>query len=163
MTIELDIDVAPLKAAADVLTGADELVGRIAEGFVEDVAAEAERNVRRRAGRHRVTGAMESHIRSAELGDGITARARVIVDDRIAAIIVRGSAAHVISPTRGKVLTLTGRGAVSFARRVKHPGTVADPFVELAFDDTISAAESEADSAGERLAGGLADELTRRA
>lgn len=163
MTIAYDIDVSELEHAAAVLADASELVADVAERWVDDVGADAEANVRRRAGRHRVTGAMESHIRSSSLGDGISAQAIVRVDDRIAALIVRGTAAHTIEPRAGKVLSLAARGAVSFARRVRHPGTEPDPFVARALDDTADGADTATIEAGDQLAGELADELTRRA
>lgn len=161
--IDYELDASALRRAADVLEDATpELVDDAAEAFVRDAGDVAERAVKRRAGRHRVTGAMEARITGAVSGDGVRAEARVVASDRIAALIVHGTAAHVIEPLHGRALRLASP-AQTFARRVHHPGTLADPFVAEAFAETIDAAEPMTDDAGDRLAGGLADELKRRA
>lgn len=160
--IEFEVDTSPLRRAADVLEDAGaELVADAAEQIIRDAGQVAERAVRSRAGRHRVTGAMAARIEGTIGGDGVRAEARVRADDRIAALIIRGTRPHSIA-ARGGALRLSGP-VRRFAHRVEHPGTPPDPFVAEAFAETIDAAVDIIDDAGDGLAAELAAELSRRA
>lgn len=159
----LDIDTRDLVAAAAALERFDELAGDVAAPTLDDAGGQALEAVRSRAGRHRVTGRMQSQIRLERTGDGIRHEVTVRAGGPMARIVAGGSVAHEIKPIRARALALHGAVRHPFAARIRHPGTHADPFVERALDDAIPEIDRTVDSAADRLAGQLADTMTRRA
>ncbi len=60
---------------------------------------------------------------------------RLESDREYARFVSEGTAPHEIRPRNKKVLRFSVAGNTVYARRVRHPGTRANPYVDTAFDD----------------------------
>lgn len=155
------MDGSAFRDASRRLADVGELVDAAAGDVVDDFAAAALDNVRRRRARHRVTGKGERMIGIRATGSGSGRVARVHAAGKVAAILAGGSRAHVIKPVAGRALQLVGTSR-GFAAAVRHPGTRADPFVEKGIDDTRADTESITDAAADELAVDVARKIGRR-
>lgn len=157
-----DIDAREFTRAADGLEFADDIADVVLAETLDDLGADALTEVRRRAGRHVRTGRMVDQVTERSTGSGIGTIVRVHAGGSIVPIIVGGSRAHDIAPVRSRALAIGSRagGSVrSFAARVHHPGTRADPFVADAGDQTADLADRELAIAGDAIAGRIADTI----
>ena len=93
------------------------------------VAGPLETELRRTSPRR--TGRMASQTRVTPAGPY---RLRATVNTPYASYVRSGTAPHVIRPVRGKALTFIWHGRRVFFSRVRHPGTLARPWLALAFD-----------------------------
>lgn len=64
-------------------------------------------------------------------GDAVVAR---VVIGGAGALLLGGTRAHVIEPNRARALRFVVNGQVVFAKRVYHPGTRPDPYVNRALN-----------------------------
>lgn len=87
------------------------------------------------------TGALRNSIESSPAvanGSGAAGDLRVTAEH--ATYVSEGTRPHVIEPRRARALRWEEAGQVRFARRVQHPGTKPDLFLEVAkieIDDTL--------------------------
>jgi len=160
MTGQLDAD-AFADAAARLRSVGDKTIGQAAELVVDDMAGAVLANVRRRRGRHRVTGKGERLVTVKATGSGDGRVARVHAGGRIAHLIIGGTRAHPIRPIRARALAFVGP-ARGFAASVRHPGTRPDPFVARGVDDSRAEVATITDTAGDELAAELAHDIGRR-
>jgi len=115
-----------------------------AERVVEALRAEAPRGVRTEANRADPHMADSITYRIRSLGPG-RAQAQIIAEGPHADLIplvVEGSPPHVIRSRRGRALAFEwpnapfGTGGIYFFRKVNHPGTRPNPFIERAWQRT---------------------------
>jgi hypothetical protein len=156
-----ELDATAFHEAERRIRRVDELVEGMAEVAIDDMAAVALANVRRRRGRHRVTGKGERLVRLQSTGSGDGRRARIHAGGRVAHLIAGGTRAHVIRPVAARALAIGGVGR-GFAAAVRHPGTRADPFVAKGIEDSRGAVAAITDTAGDELAVDVAHKIGRR-
>lgn len=160
-----DIDTRDLRRAADGLELADDIAGDAIADVLDEIGAVAMAAAKRGASRHRRTGRMIDQITLRETGDAFGTVVTVHAGGSIAPIIIGGSRPHTIEPIRSRALAIGSRagGPVErFAERVRHPGTLGDPFLDRAMDVSLDRADQELATAADQVAGELADEITRR-
>lgn len=128
------------------------------DGFVrdaEEALAISLRDVQERArAEHRFTtrtGLAERSIRTAEARKGQTLFGTVYTALDYGVYLHEGTRPHVIEPRRKKALRWTDGGRFVFARRVKHPGTKADPYIYDALDAEEPVIVSRFEALAERM------------
>lgn len=156
-----ELDGSAFRDASRRLRDVGDLVDATAGDVVDDFAAAALDNVRRRRARHRVTGKGERMIGIRTVGSGATRVARVHASGKVAAIIAGGSRAHAIRPVAARALQMPGTSR-GFAAAVRHPGTQPDPFVAKGIADTRPELESITDAAADELAVAVTRKIGRR-
>ena len=75
--------------------------------------------------------------RSIQLGRVTAREANIKAGANYSAYVEYGTRAHVIEPRNKSVLRWKDGGKVRFARRVRHPGTKAQPFMIPGFEAAI--------------------------
>lgn len=94
----------------------------------------------RGAGRHSKTGALFQSVYNRKVQDG-----RAVGHDTgrapHAKFVLFGTRPHVIRPKTKKALRWAGPGGFVFAKRVNHPGSKADPYLETARDKALAGFE----------------------
>lgn len=77
-------------------------------------------------------GRLRDSIYLSRKSSGQGLEARIMSSAPYAKYVEYGTAAHIIEPRSALALHWSGKGSDVFARRVNHPGTKANPFVQQA-------------------------------
>ena len=81
------------------------------------------------------TGALYRSIGYKVASNGYSSK--IVINASHGIFIENGTKAHIIKPKRCKALKFTSGGKVIYAKKVRHPGTKANPFLEPALDKNI--------------------------
>lgn len=121
-----------------------DIADKISDNIVSDIAQEIGSNLQDLLERKspRVTGELASSWQLTSQGDTVivendTPQARFVVD---------GTRPHVILPVNANALSFYVNGTHVFAKRVNHPGTAPNPFV----DEAVSEVEYDIEMIVER-------------
>lgn len=109
-----------------------------------------------RAAAPRKTGALVDSIDGGVTSASPTvARGKIHVGVDYASFVSDGTEPHIIEAKRARVLAFEQDGAMRFARRVRHPGTARNPYLER----SKAVAQQELDAQGRRIIAGIASRL----
>lgn len=143
-----------IRGVSAVLSDLESLRGSFMKEASEALAVSL-RDVQERArAEHRFTtrtGLAERSIRTAEARKGQTLSGTVYTALDYGVYLHEGTKPHVIEPRRKKALRWTDGGRFVFARRVKHPGTKADPYIYDALDAEEPVIVSRFEALAERM------------
>lgn len=96
------------------------------------------RNVQERARReHKFTtrtGETERSVERRTYQNGDSIEGEVFSRNKIAIFLAKGTRPHIIVPRRKKALRWADNSRFIFAKKVHHPGTKGDPFLEKALE-----------------------------
>jgi hypothetical protein len=119
---------ASITGAQDVRRMLLRLGTQLAAKALAQTAVAVERYVELEAGKHTKTGALFQSVRKRQVG------AAWVIDHDLqraphAVFVHWGTRPHIIRPKNKKALRWPAGGAFAFAKKVRHPGTKADPWM----------------------------------
>lgn len=127
----IDLDISGVMHAVEEW---HDVAARIGAGTSTAVSAAADRGeaVAKVTAPHRSYALRDSIDGKLVSSSGMSADGEVRIDVPYAAVVVEGSRPHIIEPRRKKALRFKSGGETVFAKRVHHPGTKPNPFMETA-------------------------------